>query len=62
MPDFARYAVETEIRARADTQDNNAAVEVGRSEGLVLNENNVDRDAHSAEAPLSRAQEKRNLA
>src|SRR5262245_43165940 len=62
MPDFARHAVEVEICAPANAQDDDAPVEVGSREFLVLNENAVDCDAHSPQAPLPGAGERRTRA
>src|SRR5262245_59543375 len=62
MPDFARHAVEAEICARVNAQDDDVPVEVGNREFLVLNENAVDCDVHSPQAPLPRAAEKRTRA
>lgn len=53
-PNFCRDAVEAEIGAGAYTQDNDAFLEGSRSRLIVPDENVVDRDVQSRQAPLRR--------
>jgi hypothetical protein len=57
VPNFGRNSVEAEIRAGTHAQDNDAAIEAGRSRLLVLNKNAIDRDAQSCQAPLLRGED-----
>jgi hypothetical protein len=51
-PNFSRYPVKIEIGTGLQTQNDDATIDVGRSQLLVLNKDAIDCDAQRRGAPL----------